>query len=59
MKIVKLLKLLEKKGCVIIGADMQMMESVEKSHLSEPTDYAIPFWNLKIQLPVDKKEKSE
>ncbi len=62
MSIVKLLKLLEKKGCVIVGADMQMMGNVEKSHLeydAKPTDYIIPYWNVKIQLPVDKKEKSE
>jgi len=59
MSIVKLLKLLEKKGCVVIGADMQMMSDIEKSHLeldSKPTDYVIPYWSLKIQLPVDKKD---
>ena len=41
---------------------MQMMGNVEKSHLeydAKPTDYIIPYWNVKIQLPVDKKEKSE
>jgi hypothetical protein len=57
--IVKLLKLLEKEGYQILGADMQIMSNLEKdiykSHNRSNEDYIIPYWNLKIQLPDDKK----
>ena len=63
MSIVKLLKLLEKEGCLILGAEMQVMTNPEKEKFkpndNTKDDYIIPYWNLKIQLPVDKKDLSE
>jgi len=61
MSIVKLLKLLEKKGCTFISVERKLMDLTTAQKHNLPYDHTDPnsYWDLKIQIPADKKAPSE
>jgi len=61
-KIVKLLELLEKEGCHLLSVEHKSIDLEMAQRLNLPCydeDCRPPYWDLKIQIPADKKAPSE